>query len=100
MSGSDAAIDAPFDAPWQAELFALTVALHEAGHFTWAEWVARFSPHVRDAAPDAYWTAWADALAEMLEARGIAGAAEVADLTRRWQAAARATPHGQPIRLT
>ena len=100
MSPSDASAVAPFDAPWQAQLFALTVALSEAGHVPWAEWVAHFSPHVRDAAPDAYWTAWANALVDMLAARGIAGTAEVADLTRRWQAAARATPHGQPIRLT
>ena len=28
----------PFDAPWQAQAFALVVALHERGVFTWAEW--------------------------------------------------------------
>jgi nitrile hydratase accessory protein len=100
LSAPDARFEAPFEEPWQAQLFALTVALAEAGHFGWAEWVARLSPRVRDTAPEAYWTAWADALVEMLEARGIAGAAEVAALARRWQDAARATPHGQPIRLT
>ena len=91
--------DAPFDAPWQAQLFALTVALNEAGQFDWADWVARFAPRVRDAAPETYWRVWSETLVEMLTARGVADAGEVAAMTRRWQEAARATPHGQPIEL-
>jgi hypothetical protein len=30
--------DAPtFNEPWEAQAFALTLQLHEAGHFTWRE---------------------------------------------------------------
>lgn len=91
--------DAPFAEPWQAQLFALTVALNEAGHFTWAEWTAAFGPKVQNSEVDAYWHVWSETLVEFLEARGLAGASEVHAMTDRWQAAARATPHGQPIEL-
>ena len=29
-----------FREPWEAQAFAMTVKLHEAGHFTWPEWAA------------------------------------------------------------
>ncbi|MEL6573012.1 MAG: nitrile hydratase accessory protein [Pseudomonadota bacterium] len=92
--------DAPFDAPWQAQLFALTVAMNEAGHFTWAAWAKTFGPRVKEAAPNHYWTVWADALVALLEQEGIAAADEVKDLARLWQEAARATPHGREIMLS
>lgn len=91
--------DAPFDAPWQAQLFALTVALNEAGHFTWSEWAAVFGPRVQQVAADSYWDVWCQSLVVLLQDKGIAAAAEVQTLTNQWQAAARATPHGQPITL-
>lgn len=91
--------DAPFDEPWQAQLFALTVALNEAGHFTWSEWTAVFGPRVQAAGAAAYWRIWSEALIALLEQMGVVDAAEVQALTARWQAAARATPHGTPISL-
>ena len=89
--------DTPFDAPWQAELFALTVALNEAGGFDWPEWTAAFGPRVQSRAASEYWTVWSDTLVALLEAKGLAGPGEIARLARLWQEAARATPHGQPI---
>lgn len=91
--------DAPFEEPWQAQLFALTVALNEAGQFDWSEWTEVFGPRVRHAEAEAYWQVWSEALVALLERKGIAGAEEIAALAARWQAAARATPHGQPITL-
>jgi nitrile hydratase accessory protein len=91
--------DAPFEEPWQAQLFALTVALNEAGHIRWPDWTAEFGSRVQGVEAGLYWHVWAEALVALLSARGIAGADEVAALTERWQAAARATPHGQPITL-
>jgi nitrile hydratase accessory protein len=90
----------PFDAPWQAQLFALTVALNEAGHLPWSDWAALFGPRVQHAEAADYWQVWAEALAEFLDRKGIARQAELATLAARWQAAAEATPHGQPVRLT
>ena len=91
--------DAPFEAPWQAQLFALTVALNEAGHFTWPDRAAAFGPRVQTVEADRYWEVWSEALVALLEKRGIAAADEVHAMTRRWQDAARATPHGQAIEL-
>ena len=91
--------EAPFEAPWQAQLFALTAALNEAGHFSWSDWAAKFGPMVQDQPAAAYWRVWADALVALLEDLGIAEAEEVRDLTQRWLAAEQNTPHGQPISL-
>lgn len=91
--------DAPFEEPWQAQLFALTVALNEQGVFTWTEWAKQFGPRVQNAEPDAYWDIWAGAFVSLLEDRGLVGIADVEAATELWLAAARATPHGQPIEL-
>jgi nitrile hydratase accessory protein len=91
--------EAPFDEPWQAQLFALTVALNEAGRFSWSEWAEVFGPRVQGESAAHYWEVWSEALVVLLEGKGIADASEVVAMTERWQAAARATPHGQPIVL-
>ncbi len=91
--------ESSFDEPWQAQLFALTVALNEAGHFTWSDWTAHFGPRVQSVGAADYWRVWSEALIEMLELKHLSDAPEIAALAARWQAAARATPHGQPITL-
>ncbi|CUH67514.1 nitrile hydratase accessory protein [Thalassovita gelatinovora] len=92
--------DAPFEEPWQAQVFAFTVALNEAGHFTWAQWASVFGPRVQQVGAESYWQVWSEALIDILETGGIASPEEVQALTERWQAAARATPHGTPIVLS
>lgn len=101
---SGAGPDAPvFAEPWQAQAFALAVALHARGVFTWTEWAAALSREVArpDAAKDGsdYYQHWLAALETLLEAKGVAGPAVVDALSASWQRAAHATPHGQPIRL-
>lgn len=100
-----------FFAPWQARAFALAVHLHGAGLFTWQEWSAALGRHLSGAQKseatlpgtemeaEAYFTAWVAALGDLLAERGVAGVSEITALTHAWQAAARATPHGQPITL-
>jgi nitrile hydratase accessory protein len=39
----------PFHEPWEAQAFAMTVKLHEAGHFTWPEWAAVLSEEIAEA---------------------------------------------------
>ncbi|MCK0149492.1 nitrile hydratase accessory protein [Marivita sp. S6314] len=92
--------DAPFEEPWQAQLFALTVALNEAGHFTWVEWSEVFGPMVQTQGADVYWHIWSDALTILLETKGMAEGAVIRSVTAQWQEAARNTPHGQPILLS
>lgn len=86
----------PFTAPWQAQLFAMTVALNEAGAFPWSDWTELLGAELRRT--DDYWQAWDAALEAVLARLGIAPA-EVAALAERWQAAAAATPHGRPVLL-
>lgn len=87
----------PFDAPWQAQLFALTVALNEAGWLTWSDWTAAFG--ARRAGGGDYFEDWLATLQALLADREVAARTEIAALAASWQRAARATPHGQPIEL-
>jgi nitrile hydratase accessory protein len=93
----------PFEEPWQAEAFALTVALHVRGLFTWSDWAEALSREVKrdGAAPDGhdYYEHWLAALETLLAAKGVAGADEVARMAAAWERAAHATPHGKPILL-
>lgn len=96
--------DAPvFAEPWQAQAFALTVALHEKGLFSWGEWADALSAEVKKpgAAADGsdYYDQWLAALEKLLAAKGIARAPEVDAVAAAWHRAAHATPHGKPILL-
>ncbi|MEM9853260.1 MAG: nitrile hydratase accessory protein [Pseudomonadota bacterium] len=92
----------PFDAPWQAELFALTVALNEAGAFAWSEWTDAFAQRLKATQGEgnaAFYEAWLKAFESLLVAKGIADHAQLERLVAAWQDAARQTPHGTPITL-
>ena len=97
-------IDEPvFSEPWQAEAFALTVALHEKGLFSWNEWAEALSAEVKKpgAAADGsdYYRHWLAALEKLLAAKGIAMKPDVDAVAAAWKRAAHATPHGKPILL-
>ena len=94
--------DRPFDAPWQAQVFAMTVALNEAGQLDWSRWADALGAQLidqSDVSNNAYYSAWLAALETVLLEDGIASAGDISNLTQQWHAAARATPHGQPIEL-
>jgi nitrile hydratase accessory protein len=96
--------DAPvFDEPWQAQAFAMTVALHRAGLFSWTEWVEALSVEVKrpGAAADGsdYYRHWLAALEKLLVNKGVATAADMDAMAAAWRRAAHATPHGKPILL-
>ena len=96
--------DAPvFAEPWQAEAFAMTLALHQRGLFSWGEWAGALSAEVKkpDAAQDGgdYYEHWLAALEKLLVAKGVADKADVDVTAAAWERAAHATPHGKPIRL-
>ncbi|UDL89793.1 nitrile hydratase accessory protein [Mesorhizobium sp. PAMC28654] len=97
-------VDAPvFGEPWQAEAFAMTVALHDKGLFSWAEWARALSAQVKKpgAAADGhdYYEHWLAALENVLVSKGLAATADVDAMAARWERAALATPHGKPILL-
>lgn len=98
--------DTVFGAPWQAQIFSMTVALNEAGMFTWKEWVDVFSVHRRasNAAgkPDTietYYEDWLDALEAMSAKQGLASEEDQLRYREAWREAAERTRHGQPIEL-
>jgi hypothetical protein len=37
-----------FAEPWQAQAFAITLALHERGLFTWSEWADRLAAEIHE----------------------------------------------------
>lgn len=95
--------DGVFDAPWQAQVFALTVALNEAGHLAWADWAEELSSHLHapGAAQDGsdYYARWAAALEAVLVSADITDTPHLTRTAAAWQRAARATPHGTAITL-
>lgn len=96
-----------FSAPWQAQAFAMTLALHERGVFTWPEWAAALAEAIRtaQAAGDAdlgetYYHHWLDALETLVLAKGIARGEQLHAIEHAWLAAAARTPHGLPVELS
>ncbi len=100
MSRPDLSPEAPvFAEPWQAEAFAMVVALHERGLFSWTRWADELSRQVKAPGGDNYYAAWLAALERLLVSLNVTTKIDVDTLTEAWQRAAHATPHGQPILL-
>lgn len=79
----------------------MTVALHQAGLFTWPEWATILGDTLKGAAPDGsdYYDCWLRALERIVAEKAGTDPAEIDALAALWQRAAHATPHGQPILL-
>jgi nitrile hydratase accessory protein len=95
-----------FREPWEAQAFALAVALHERGVFSWREWATALSVEIKRAQsagdPDTgetYYLHWLAALEKLVAEKGVT-TQEVLHRTRdAWEQACERTPHGQPIEL-
>lgn len=99
-------VGAVFREPWEAQAFALTLALHRGGLFQWSEWVAMLAEEIGRAQaagdPDTgstYYRHWLAALERMIAAKGISDAQAIQRYSDAWAHAARRTPHGMPIEL-
>ncbi len=95
-----------FAQPWQAQAFALTVALHQRGLFAWSEWAQYLSSQIRQAQADGdpdlgdtYYEHWLGALERLLVDKGVVMPLKLTSLRQAWRIAAERTPHGQPIVL-
>jgi nitrile hydratase accessory protein len=95
-----------FRAPWEAQAFALAVALHARGCFAWQEFADRLGTEIALASasgtPDdgsRYYEWWLGALEKLTAEKGLVTPAELRARKDAWDAAARATPHGKPIEL-
>jgi len=95
-----------FREPWEAQAFALTVALHRKGLFTWPEWTATLAEEIERAQTagdpdrgDTYYRHWLAALERLVAKKSIADPATLARCRDAWDRAADRTPHGEPIVL-
>jgi nitrile hydratase accessory protein len=95
-----------FRAPWEAHAFAMALALHQRGVFSWSEWAAALAAEIKRAQasgdPDGgetYYLHWLATLEKLVTDKGVASA-QTLDRTRdAWDRAADRTPHGLPIEL-
>ncbi len=95
-----------FGAPWQAQAFAMTLALHEKGLFSWSEWAETLAAQIQAAqdagdpdAGDTYYRHWLAALETLVARKGASSHDELAHYREAWDHAADRTPHGQAIEL-
>lgn len=95
-----------FGAPWQAQAFAMTLALYQRGLFTWPEWAQALAMQIAQApaqpdeeAGSAYFRQWLAALEDMVARKGASSAAELTRYQQAWDHAADRTPHGQAVTL-
>jgi nitrile hydratase accessory protein len=93
-----------FAEPWQAQAFALTVRLGEAGFFTWREWAHELAAVLREAATreprddgSNYYDHWVLALERLCTSKGLANFQTLNERRMAWAEAYRRTPHGQPV---
>lgn len=95
-----------FNAPWEAQAFAMALALHERGVFTWNEWAATLAEVIAEVKargePDTgerYYEHWLVALERLARLKGLVTHEGLQARRDAWDRAARATPHGHPIEL-
>ena len=95
-----------FAEPWQAQAFAMALALHQRGLFSWPEWADALSKQIAAAQAagdadldDTYYRHWLAALEALVAVKGASSAAELARYRDAWDHAADRTPHGRPIEL-
>jgi nitrile hydratase accessory protein len=95
-----------FREPWEAQAFAMVLALHARGLFTWSEWAASLADEIKRAQasgdPDTgetYYRHWLATLERLIAAKGVVTSDTLHRYRDAWDQAADRTPHGQPIEL-
>ncbi|HEV8016036.1 MAG TPA: nitrile hydratase accessory protein [Stellaceae bacterium] len=93
-----------FREPWEAQAFAMAVALHDRGIFTWSEWAQTLGAEIKRAQAagdpdtgDTYYRHWLAALERIVAAKQLSDPATLRRYSDAWSHAARRTPHGTPI---
>jgi nitrile hydratase accessory protein len=95
-----------FREPWEAQAFAMTLALHERGLFSWKEWAGALAAEIKRAQeagdPDSgetYYLHWLAALERLVAEKGVASGETLHRYKHAWEHACERTPHGKPIEL-
>lgn len=95
-----------FREPWEAQAFAMALALHQKGVFTWPEWAATLAEEIKRAQAagdpdrgDTYYHHWLAALERLVASKGVTDPTALGRYRDAWDRAADRTPHGEPIAL-
>ena len=95
-----------FREPWEAQAFAMALALHDKGLFTWPEWAATLAEEIKRAQaagdPDTgetYYRHWLNALERLIAEKGVTSRDTLTRYFNAWDHATDRTPHGKPIEL-
>jgi len=95
-----------FAEPWQAQAFAMALALQQRGVFTWKDWAAMLGEEIASARaagdPDdgsTYYRHWLATLERIVAEKGIASSDVLDRYFHAWDHAADRTPHGQSVEL-
>jgi nitrile hydratase accessory protein len=95
-----------FREPWEAQAFAMALALHGRGLFTWNEWAAALAAEIKRAQeagdPDTgetYYRHWLATLERLIAEKGVTTSDNLCRYRDAWDHAADRTPHGSPIEL-
>jgi nitrile hydratase accessory protein len=95
-----------FREPWEAQAFAMALALHARGLFSWNEWAAALADEIKRAQaagdPDSgetYYRHWLATLEKLIADKGVATPETLHRYRDAWDHAADRTPHGSPIEL-
>jgi nitrile hydratase accessory protein len=107
LPGLPRGADGPvFRAPWEAQAFAMALALHRRGLFTWPEWARALADEINAAQirgdpdlGDTYYCHWLNALERIVAAKGAGSRVELLRYRHAWEHASHRTPHGRPIEL-
>lgn len=93
-----------FAEPWQADAFAMVVALTDARVFTAAEWSDALGAAIQAAGKagdpdlgDTYYHHWVAALESLCVTRAEIATAAIDECQHDWRRAYENTPHGQPV---
>ena len=95
-----------FREPWEAQAFAMAVALRERGLIDWNEWAQTLGEEIKRAQaagdPDTgetYYRHWLATLERIVAVKGLSDPATLARYRAAWDHAADRTPHDTPIEL-
>jgi nitrile hydratase accessory protein len=95
-----------FREPWEAQAFAMALALHARGLFSWNEWAAILAEEIKRAQaqgdPDTgetYYRHWLASLERLIAVKGVATSETLHRYRDAWDHATDRTPHGSPIEL-
>ena len=88
-----------FNEPWEAQAFAMTVALHKKDAFTWDEWATALSSEIHSGETREYYAHWLTALEKMVNSKNLTTSQALKTREQEWHKAAARTPHGEAIEL-